>query len=380
MNHKKTDRMLGLAHQWNLPLILFGEGGGGRPGDTDTAGVAGLDVPTFKSFAALSGNVPVISIVSGRCFAGNAALVGCSDVIIATADSNIGMGGPAMIEGGGLGAYKPEDIGPIDVHKKNGVVDIAVADEAEGVAAAKKYLSYFQGPLKTWKAADQRELRHLVPENRLRAYDVRTVIDTVADKDSVLELRKDFGVGILTCFIRIEGRPMGLIANNPFHLGGAIDADAADKAARFMQLCDAFNLPILSFCDTPGFMVGPEVEETAQVRHVSRMFVIAANMSVPVFAIVLRKGYGLGEAPFMRLSSMSPGRPVSLVAWALKALCVLAIAGKWKPSKMRRNARNSSRRWSPVPTPGVRRSTWRPFWKLMGSSIRWKHATGSCEA
>ncbi len=311
MNHKKTDRMLGLAHQWNLPLILFGEGGGGRPGDTDTAGVAGLDVPTFKSFAALSGNVPVISIVSGRCFAGNAALVGCSDVIIATADSNIGMGGPAMIEGGGLGAYKPEDIGPIDVHKKNGVVDIAVADEAEGVAAAKKYLSYFQGRLKKWEAADQRELRHLIPENRLRAYDVRTVIDTVADKDSVLELRKDFGVGILTYFIRIEGRPMGLIANNPFHLGGAIDADAADKAARFMQLCDAFGLPILSFCDTPGFMVGPEVEETAQVRHVSRMFVVAANMSVPVFTIVLRKGYGLGaqamtggtfHAPFFNVS------------------------------------------------------------------------------
>jgi len=294
MNHKKTDRMLGLAHQWNLPLILFGEGGGGRPGDTDTAGVAGLDVPTFKSFAALSGTVPVISIVSGRCFAGNAALVGCSDVIIATADSNIGMGGPAMIEGGGLGAYKPEDIGPIDVQTKNGVVDIAVADEAEGVAAAKKYLSYFQGALKNWEAADQRELRHLIPENRLRAYDVRTVINTVADKDSVLELRKDFGIGILTCFIRVEGRPMGLIANNPFHLGGAIDADAADKAARFMQLCDAFGLPILSFCDTPGFMVGPEVEETAQVRHVSRMFVTAANMSVPVFTIVLRKGYGLG--------------------------------------------------------------------------------------
>ncbi len=232
-------------------------------------------------------------------------------MIIATADSNIGMGGPAMIEGGGLGAYKPEDIGPIDVHKKNGVVDIAVADEAEGVAAAKKYLSYFQGRLKNWEAADQRELRHLIPENRLRAYDVRTVIDTVADKDSVLELRKDFGVGILTCFIRIEGRPMGLIANNPFHLGGAIDADAADKAARFMQLCDAFGLPILSFCDTPGFMVGPEVEETAQVRHVSRMFVVAANMSVPVFTIVLRKGYGLGaqamtggtfHAPFFNVS------------------------------------------------------------------------------
>jgi acetyl/propionyl-CoA carboxylase alpha subunit/acetyl-CoA carboxylase carboxyltransferase component len=294
MNHKKTDRMLQLAHQWNLPLVLFGEGGGGRPGDTDSPGVAGLDVTTFKRFAELSGKVPVISIVSGRCFAGNAALVGCSDVIIATQNSNIGMGGPAMIEGGGLGVYKPEEVGPIDVHRKNGVVDIAVVDEEEAVAAAKKYLSYFQGTLEDWEADDQRKLRHLIPENRLRAYDVRTVIDTMADKDSVLELRKDFGIGILTCFIRLEGRPVGLIANNPFHLGGAIDADAADKAARFMQLCDAFGLPIVSLCDTPGFMVGPEVEETAQVRHVSRMFVTAANMKVPFFTIVLRKGYGLG--------------------------------------------------------------------------------------
>ena len=294
MNHKKTDRMLELAHQWQLPLVLFGEGGGGRPGDTDTAGVAGLDVTTFKKFAELSGKVPIISVVSGRCFAGNAAMVGCSDVIIATADSNIGMGGPAMIEGGGLGVYKPEDIGPISVQTANGVVDIAVSDEQEAVAAAKKYLSYFQGNVETWEAEDQRELRHLIPENRLRAYDVRTVINTLADKESVLELRKDFGIGILTCLIRVEGRPMGLIANNPYHLGGAIDADAADKTARFMQLCEAFGLPILSLCDTPGFMVGPDVEATAQVRHVSRMFVTAANLSIPFFTIVLRKGYGLG--------------------------------------------------------------------------------------
>jgi len=238
--------------------------------------------------------VPIISVVSGRCFAGNAAMVGCSDVIIATADSNIGMGGPAMIEGGGLGVYKPEDIGPISVQTANGVVDIAVSDEQEAVAAAKKYLSYFQGNVETWEAEDQRELRHLIPENRLRAYDVRTVINTLADKESVLELRKDFGIGILTCLIRVEGRPMGLIANNPYHLGGAIDADAADKTARFMQLCEAFGLPILSLCDTPGFMVGPDVEATAQVRHVSRMFVTAANLSIPFFTIVLRKGYGLG--------------------------------------------------------------------------------------
>ena len=311
MNHKKMDRMLFLARDQKLPVVLLAEGGGGRPGDTDTAGVAGLDTPTFHTFATLSGKVPLVGMTAGRCFAGNAALLGCCDVIIATADSNIGMGGPAMIEGGGLGVYAPEDVGPAEVHRKNGVIDIFVKDEEEAIDACKKYLSYFQGPVTEWEASDQRMLRHLIPENRLRAYDIDKVIEAIADTGSVLELRKEFGIGIKTALIRMEGRPMGLMANNPYHLGGAIDAEAADKAARFMQLCDAFGLPILSLCDTPGFMVGPEIEKEAQVRHVSRMFVTAANMSVPLFAVVLRKGYGLGaqamtagsfHAPFFNIS------------------------------------------------------------------------------
>ncbi|MGK2740001.1 carboxyl transferase domain-containing protein [Tepidicaulis sp. LMO-SS28] len=306
MNHKKMDRMLFLAREQKLPLVMLAEGGGGRPGDTDTAGVAGLDVPTFHTFATLSGKVPLVGMTAGRCFAGNAALLGCCDVIIATEDSNIGMGGPAMIEGGGLGAYAPEDIGPYDVQRNNGVIDVAVKDEEEAIDACKKYLSYFQGPVADWEADDQRKLRHVIPENRLRAYDIYKVIEGIVDKGSMLELRKDFGIGIKTALIRIEGRPMGLMANNPYHLGGAIDAPAADKAARFMQLCDAFGLPILSLCDTPGFMVGPDVEKDAQVRHVSRMFVTAANMKVPLFAVVLRKGYGLGAQSMTGGSFHSP--------------------------------------------------------------------------
>jgi acetyl/propionyl-CoA carboxylase alpha subunit/acetyl-CoA carboxylase carboxyltransferase component len=312
MNHKKTDRMLQLAHEWKLPLFMLAEGGGGRPGDTDTVGVAGLDITTFLRFAELSGNSPVIGVTSGRCFAGNAALLGCCDVIIATANSNIGMGGPAMIEGGGLGVYKPEDVGPMDVQRPNGVVDIAVEDESEAIGAAKKYFSYFQGAVDEWDAPDQRGLRQLIPENRLRAYDVRTVIDGLADNGSVLELRPEFGIGILTCLIRLEGHPFGVIANNPFHLGGAIDADAGDKAARFLQLCEAFGLPVLSLCDTPGFMVGPEVETQAQVRHVSRMFVTAASMRVPMFTIVLRKGYGLGA---QAMAGGSFHAPFFIVSW-----------------------------------------------------------------
>jgi acetyl/propionyl-CoA carboxylase alpha subunit/acetyl-CoA carboxylase carboxyltransferase component len=294
MNHKKIDRMLGLAEQWRLPLIFYAEGGGGRPGDTDRLGMTGLDGPSFVQFAKLSGLVPVIGVVSGYCFAGNAAMLGCCDVIIATQNASIGMGGPAMIEGGGLGVYHPADVGPVSFQAPNGVIDILVEDEAEATTAAQKYLSYFQGAVTDWKAPDQRLLRRAIPENRLRVYDIRTVIDLLADEGSVLEIRRDFGAGMITAFIRVEGKPFGVIANNPKHLGGAIDAPAGDKAARFMQLCDAFDIPIVSLCDTPGFMVGPEAEKTAIVRHVARMFVTGASLTVPLFGIVLRKGYGLG--------------------------------------------------------------------------------------
>lgn len=323
-NHHKTDRMLALAHQLRLPVVLFAEGGGGRPGDTDMPIVAGLNNHTFSRFAALSGQVPVVGIVHGRCFAGNAALLGCADVIIATEASNIGMSGPAMIEGGGLGVFKPEQIGPSEVQSANGVIDVLVRDEAEAVAAARQYLSYFQGPLSAWQAPDPRLLRHAVPENRLRVYEVREVMRGLVDEGSLLELRAGFGAGMVTALARIEGRAVGLMANNPLHLGGAIDVAAADKAARFMQLCNAHGLPIVSLTDTPGFMVGPDIEAQAQVRHVCRMFVVAAHLSVPFFAVVLRKGYGLGA------QAMTAGgfdAPVFTVAWPTGEFGAMGLEG-----------------------------------------------------
>jgi len=311
-NHRKKDRMFELAEKWRLPIVFFTEGGGGRPGDTDGLGVAGLDCLAFNYFGKLSGLVPLVGIVSGRCFAGNAALLGCCDVVIATKDANIGMGGPAMIEGGGLGIFRPEEVGPTDVQSPNGVIDVLVDDEAEAVQAAKRYLSYFQGPLVQWDAADQRLLRTIIPENRRRVYDVRTVIDTLADTGTVLELRRAFGPGMVTALARVEGRPIGIVANNPMHLAGAIDSDGADKAARFMQLCDAFDIPLLFLCDTPGIMVGPEIEKTALVRHAARMFVTGATVTVPVFTIILRKGYGLGA---QAMAGGSFKAPFFTVAW-----------------------------------------------------------------
>jgi acetyl-CoA carboxylase carboxyltransferase component len=293
-NHRKKDRLFEIVDRLGIPLVLFAEGGGGRPGDTDYPIIAGLDTMAFALFARLSGRVPTVGVVTGLCFAGNAALLGCCDVIVATRDSSIGMGGPAMIEGGGLGTVDPADVGPMTVQVPNGVVDLVAADDMEAVRLAKSYLSYFEPVPTPWECSDQRGLRHLVPERRTLVYDVRSVVDTLCDIGSALELRPEHGIGILTYLARIEGRPIGIIANNPAHLGGAIDADAADKAARHIGLCDAFDIPIVSLCDTPGFMVGPEAEQSAQVRRFARMFVTGASISVPFVTVVLRKGYGLG--------------------------------------------------------------------------------------
>ncbi|HZZ34972.1 MAG TPA: carboxyl transferase domain-containing protein, partial [Caulobacteraceae bacterium] len=252
-NHQKMDRLFEVAERARLPVAFFCEGGGGRPGDTESGGF----IRGFEWWPQLSGLVPLIGITSGRCFAGNASVLGCCDVIIATKDSSIGMGGPAMIEGGGLGVFRPEEIGPVSVQEPNGVIDLVAEDEAAAVALAKRYLAYFQGPLPTWTCADQRLLRRAIPENRLRVYDIRKLIEVLADDGSVLEIRPKFGPTMIAALIRIEGRPMGLIANNPMYLGGAIDSDGADKAARFLQICEAFDLPVLSLQDTPGLMVGP---------------------------------------------------------------------------------------------------------------------------
>ncbi len=322
--HQKKDRLLDIAERLSLPVVIFAEGGGGRPGDTDVPVIAGLDVMSFAWMARLSGSVPTVAVVSGRCFAGNAALAGVCDVIIATNDANLGMAGPAMIEGGGLGRFTPEEIGPMSVQTANGVVDLLVDDDAAAVAMVKRYLSYFQGSIDDFECADQTLLRDLVPENRKRVYAVRDAIEVLADSDTVLELRASFGVGIVTSLTRLEGRPVGVIANNPAHLGGAIDSDGADKAARFMQLCDAHGIPLVFLCDTPGFMVGPDAEESAQVRHFSRMYVAGASLTVPFATVVLRKAVGLGA---MAMAGGSFHSPLLTVSWPTGEMSGMGIEG-----------------------------------------------------
>ena len=308
MGHQKTDRIIKFADEQATPLIVWAEGAGGRSGDTDFSDIsaAGQWVPTYDMMARISGTVPMIGITAGRTFAGNASILGITDCIIATRDANIGMGGPATIEGGGLGLFTPEEIGPMSDLGPAGSVDILVDDEYEAIAAAKQYLSYFQGPVDDWACVDQRLLRHAIPENRKRPFSVRKVIEQLADTGSVLELRAEFGVGIITSLIRIEGHPIGLIANNNEHLGGAVDSPGADKLCRFAQLCDCFNIPIVVLVDTTGMMVGPDVERTGLARKCNNVFVTLANAQSPRFTIILRKSYGLAAQAMMTGSSRAP--------------------------------------------------------------------------
>ena len=324
-HHKKIDRILEQAKRHSLPVIMYTEGGGGRPGDTDVkTQIAGLDVSSFARWAALSGQVPLIAVNNGYCFAGNAALFGCADIRIATQQSWIGMAGPAMIEGGGLGSYKPTDIGPIDVQAKNGVVSLVADNEAQATALAKQVLGYFQGDHRQWQCAQQADLRDLMPADRRYVYDIRKIIQHLADSDSWLELSKQYGRAIATGFVRIEGKAMGLIANDCRVLGGAIDAEAAEKAARFITLCNNFSIPLLSLCDTPGFMVGPDSEEQGAATRMAQLFIAGAKLTTPLVTIFLRKGYGLGA---MAMAGGSFHQPIYSAAWPMGEFGGMGLEG-----------------------------------------------------
>ena len=324
LGHRKKDRLFELIERMRLPAILFAEGGGGRPGDTDYPVVSALDARAFALWAKLSGLVPRIAVVAGRCFAGNAVLAGCSDLIVATENVSLGMGGPAMIEGGGLGKVDADEIGPLEMQAGNGVIDVAVADEAEATAVAKKLLGYFQGATAPGAEPDQSLLREMVPERQRRAYAVAPIVETLADEGSVTFLRERFAPEMVTALARIEGRPLGVIANDTRHTAGAITSDAGDKAARFLQLCDAFGLPVLSLVDTPGMMVGPAAEATGLVRHASRLLLAGAALRVPLIAVVLRRGYGLGAQAMV---GGSLHEPLLTLAWPTAHLGPMGLEG-----------------------------------------------------
>ena len=312
LGHRKKDRLFEVIERLRLPTVFFAEGGGGRPSDTDNPVVSALEVPAFALWASLSGLVPRIAIVHGRCFAGNAVIAGCADLIVATRSVSIGMGGPAMIAGGGMGDFGPDEVGPADMQTANGVVDVLVEDEAEAVAVTKKLLGYFGGPGEAGEAPGQEGLRDVVPERQRRAFDPLPIVETLCDRDTVTVLRPRFAPEMLTTLGRIEGRPVGFLANDSRHMAGAITSEAGDKAARFVQLCDAFGIAVVSLVDTPGMMVGPKYEATGLVRHTSRLLVAAAHLGVPFISVILRRAYGLGAQAMM---AGSTHEPLLTLAW-----------------------------------------------------------------
>lgn len=306
-HHKKLDRMCDLAKKTKRPVIMFTEGGGGRPADTDVSTqIAGLNITSFTRWARLTGHSLRISVNNGYCFAGNAALYGASDFCIATKKSWIGMAGPAMIEGGGLGIFNPKDIGPAEMHFKNGHIDFLAEDEEEATNFTQKLLSYFQGSTQNWIEHDQTLLRQIIPSDRRMGFPVRNIIETIADEDSFLELKKVFGRSIITGFLRIKGKPYAMLANDCQQLGGAIDSAAADKASNFIEICSDHGLPIISFVDTPGFMVGPDSEKEGAFRRMGDFFKNGARIKNPLVGIVLRRGYGLGAMAMMGGSFIDP--------------------------------------------------------------------------
>lgn len=310
VNHQKMVRMIDHAQRTRLPLICWLDGGGARPQDMMKMAERG-SAYTFVGLARLSGWVPTVAIVPGRAFAGHANIAGLCDLMIAVRGAAIGMAGPPLVEAA-LGAkLTPEEIGPAEMHARSGVVDLLVDDEGQAITAARKYLDFFGPPLAQAEAPDPTPLRELVPENPRRAYNVRKAIEHIVDVGSTLELKPDYGKSVVTAFARLGGRTVGIMANQPIQLAGAIDSPASIKAARFVQICDAFDLPLLVMCDTPGLMVGPEAEKTGLVRHSARLLSALANATVPIMTVVLRKAYGLGRY----VMGSRPFDPVVLLAW-----------------------------------------------------------------
>jgi acetyl-CoA carboxylase carboxyltransferase component len=324
-NHHKKDRLFALAADTGLPVVLFAEGGGGRPGDVDWSGISLLDVRAFRLFSEIPG--PRIGVNTGYCFAGNAALLGQCDVIVATPDSNLGMGGPAMIEGGGLGRHAPTEVGPVDVQTRNGVVDVVVDDDIGAVEAARRLVGLTRGPVGDWSAPDQEELRSIVPANRRRLYDMRSVVTGIFDTGTFLELRREYAPAAITALGRVDGHPLGVVANDPAHVAGAIDNEAAITFARHLRLCERWGIPVLSLCDTPGFMVGPDAEAEGLVRSAGELFRVAGSLTVPTGTIVTRRGFGLGA---QAMASGGFHEPRFTIAWPNSEFGPMGLEGAVK--------------------------------------------------
>jgi acetyl-CoA carboxylase carboxyltransferase component len=316
VSHQKIDHIVNIAIQQGCPMILFSEGGGARVQGIATTSRATSEV--FVSLARASGWIPTITVICGPAFAGHANLASLTDVIIMIEkESAMGIAGPPLVKSAMGANFTPEELGGVEIQGKAGTPDLIVDSEESAINHIRSYLSYLPSncnqplPISAEVMEPVGDLCSLVPTASNRAYDMRKVIDAIFDKGSVLELKGFYGKNVITSFARINGKTIGIIANQPQAKAGILDSPGSDKMARFISLCDAYRIPITFLVDVPGFTPGPAAEQSALVRHSARIIYELAQATIPIYTVVIRKAYGLAYYAMGALAF----KPNLLVAW-----------------------------------------------------------------
>ena len=320
----RLGRLFALAYEQRWPLVLFVDGGGSRArhpraglGHIETSGPIGR-FSFLDGIPELSGWAPVVAVVSGPSFAGHASLAGFSDFLVSTPGSSIGMGGPPMVEAALGHRLTPNELAGSEMHERAGGIDLLVPDEPSAVAAAKRFLSFYDNDGEAVAPPDV-DLDALAPDSD-GPYDMQEIVQALCDADSVFELRPRFAPALLTCLARIGGRSVGVLANQPLVDDGAIDHGAATKLARFVELCNTYEYPMLVLIDTPGCVAEWRVKgqeptvEPGLTRWHARPLIAHQQRTVPLVSVHVRRGRGLGAA-LMTGVSTTRGVPALRLGW-----------------------------------------------------------------
>jgi acetyl-CoA carboxylase carboxyltransferase component len=302
---QKIQAMCDLSLRRGIPLVMLVDGGGHRVHEIDSRPYAfGGDTGPFWRQAQLSGWAPQVAAVMGPAFAGAALFTSFADFVpMVEGTASIGIAGRQLVKAATREELTTEELGGSAVQLRNGNADLGVPDDAACIGAVREFLSFLpsncQGdpPRVTSDDPVDRiapELRDVIPERRSRGYDVMKIIRPIVDHEHVLELQGCYARNIVTALARLDGQPVGIVANQPKFLGGVIDSAACQKAVRFIEMCDAFGVPIISLIDVPGVMIGPQAERDRLVKHSAKPLIAFAHATVPVITVVLRKAYGAG--------------------------------------------------------------------------------------
>jgi acetyl-CoA carboxylase carboxyltransferase component len=329
----KCNRAREIALSKRMPMIWLIDSAGARIQEAIGSTFAGSGF-LFREESIMSGVVPMVAAMMGPGAAGTAYIPALADFVpMVKGTSHMALGGPPLVKAVVGEDISAEELGGSKVHTEiSGVADLEVADDAECIDVIKEYLGYFPGsnleqpPVASCDdPADRMDpaLLSIVPDSARRAYDMKKVVAAIVDGGRLFEIKPGWAKNLITCLARLGGRPVGIVANQPLVLGGALDVDAADKAARFIMLCDAFHLPLVFLQDVPGFMVGSKVERQGIIRHGAKMLYAVSEATVPKVTVVVRKAYGAGY--FVMCGKAY--EPDLIVAWPTAEISVMGPEG-----------------------------------------------------